>query len=252
MNPVPHYTWSFSSLGLFECPKKYELLRAKRLIESPKSEAGNEGARLHELIEAYIKGGELDPDIARWKRILDVYKTKDGKCEEEYAFKWIPFDPDKNPKENSVFKLPLNGTAEILNRCKGDDPDRWYLGYIDWMKIDGNKCEIADWKTGKVKVTKQLVLYAWVVMLAHPEVDTVKVTFHFLNYNDQVSDWFYRKDMVKMFKYFKDILDEIDNCYRTDVWFEVPGDIVKKTGRGQHCSYCPATLEHCSHGKETF
>jgi hypothetical protein len=120
------------------------------------------------------------------------------------------------------------------------------------MKIDGNKCEIADWKTGKVKVTKQLQLYAWVVMLAHPEVDTVKVTFHFLNYNDQVSDWFYRKDMGKMFKYFQDILDDIDNCYRTDVWFEIPGDIVKKTGRGVHCSYCPADKTHCSHGKETF
>jgi hypothetical protein len=250
MNKIPHYTWSFSSLGLFECPKKYELLRAKRLIESPKSEAGNEGARLHELIEAYIKGGELDPDIARWKRILDVYKEKDGKCEEEYAFKWIDYNLDTG-QDIGLIKY-VDDQAKLLVRCKGDDPDRWYLGFIDWMKIDGNKCEIADWKTGKVKVTKQLQLYAWVVMLAHPEVDTVKVTFHFLNYNDQVSDWFYRKDMDKMFKYFQDILDDIDNCYRTDVWFEIPGDIVKKTGRGVHCSYCPATLEHCSHGKETF
>ena len=243
MNPVPHYTWSFSSLGLFECPLKYALLRAYKVIESPKSEAGNEGARLHELIEAYIKGGELDPDIARWKRILDVYKAKDGKCEEEYAFKWIDYHPSDYDQDY---------TEKRLVRCKGDDPDRWYLGFIDWMKIDGNKCEIADWKTGKVKITKQLQLYAWVVMLAHPEVDTVKVTFHFLNFNDQVSDWFYRKDMEKMFKYFQDILDEIDNCYRTDVWFEIPGDIVKKTGRGIHCTFCPATLEHCSHGKETF
>jgi hypothetical protein len=250
MNPVPHYTWSFSSLGLFECPKKYELLRAKRLIESPKSEAGIEGARLHELIEAYVKGGELDPDIARWKRILDVYKAKDGKCEEEYAFKWVDYSVIIHgmPTVTRTF----DGKAQILARCKGDDPDRYYLGYIDWMKIDGNKCEIADWKTGKVKVTKQLQLYAWVVMLAHPEVDTVKVTFYFLNYNDQVSDWFYRKDMEKMFKYFKDILEEIDNCYRTDVWFEIPGDIVKKTGRGIHCSYCPTTMKHCSHGKEEF
>ena len=252
----PKYTWSFSSLGLFECPKKYELLRAKRLIESPKSEAGNEGARLHELIEAYIKGGELDPDIARWKRILDVYKAKDGKCEEEYAFKWVKRStlPEFYPptKQDIHVRNVNSDDCDVLVRCKGDDPQRWYLGFIDWMKIDGNKCEIADWKTGKVKVTKQLVLYAWVVMLAHPEVDTVKVTFHFLNYNDQVSDWFYRKDMDKMFKYFQDILEEIDNCYRTDVWFEIPGDIVKKTGRGQHCSYCPTSLEHCSHGKETF
>jgi hypothetical protein len=242
MNEVPHYRWSFSSLGLMTCPKQYELVRAKGLIKSEESKAGNEGARLHELIEKYIRDDVWDPELARWKRVLDIYKAKNGICEAGYSFKWLAHFPVRFEgwyKENK------------LVRCSDEDPDRWYTGYIDWMKIDGDSCEIADWKTGKVKITKQLQLYAWVVMTAHPEVNKVKVTFHFLNYSDQVSDWFYRKDLDKLFEPFKETLEDIDRCYRFDVWPENPGDM-QKNGRGGNCRFCPITEEHCSHGKEKF
>ena len=243
MNEVPHYRWSFSSLGLMDCPKKYELVRAKGVVKGEESKAGNEGARLHELIEKYIRDDKWDPELARWKRVLDIYKAKNGVCEAGYSFKWVSkFAPDV-----------ISDSQEYeLVRCEDTDPDRWYTGYIDWMKIDGDSCEIADWKTGKVKITKQLQLYAWVVMTAHPEVNKVKVTFHFLNYSDQVSDWFYRKDLDKLFDPFKETLDLIDTFYRVDIWPEIPGDIVKKTGRGAHCTYCPVTKQHCSNGKEVF
>lgn len=240
MNLIPHYRWSFSSLGLFECPKKYELLRAKEIVKGEKSAAGDEGARLHELIEGYIRDNKWDPELARWKRVLDIYKAKDGICEAGYSFKF--------PTIIDAFERNYNSIIS----CHDTDPGRWYTGYIDWMKIDGDSCEIADWKTGKVKITKQLQLYAWVVMTAHPEVNKVKVTFHFLNYGDQVSDWFYRKDLDKLFKPFRESLEEIDSCYHSDVWFEVPGEIQKSTGRGSHCRFCPVTSEHCSHGKEVF
>ena len=254
MNEVPHYRWSFSSLGLMSCPKHYELVRAKGVVKSEESKAGNEGARLHELIEGYIRDDKWDPELARWKRVLDIYKAKNGVCEAGYSFKWVPkdkFELDVNsyPDEELVTYNPDRN--QFLIRCEDTDPDRWYTGYIDWMKIDGESCEIADWKTGKVKITKQLQLYAWVVMTAHPEVNKVKVTFHFLNYSDQVSDWFYRKDLDKLFEPFKETLDDIDRCYRFDSWPEMPGEI-QKNGRGASCRFCPITEEHCSHGKENF
>ena len=240
MNEVPHYRWSFSSLGLMNCPRQYELVRAKGLIKSEESKAGNEGARLHELIEKYIRDDKWDPELARWKRVLDIYKAKNGVCEAGYSFKFPTIADAYDKNYDSIIK------------CEDTDPDRWYTGYIDWMKIDGDSCEIADWKTGKVKVTKQLQLYAWVVMTAHPEVNKVKVTFHFLNYSDQVSDWFYREDMNKLFKPFQEILDDIDNCYRSNSWPEIPGDIQKSTGRGSNCRFCPVDNRFCSHGKEVF
>ena len=75
---IPHYRWSFSSLGLMDCPRKYELVRAKGTVKSEDSKAGNEGARLHELIEGYIRDDKWDPELARWKRVLDIYKAKNG------------------------------------------------------------------------------------------------------------------------------------------------------------------------------
>ena len=238
---IPHYRWSFSSLGLMDCPRKYELVRAKEIVKPEKSKAGDEGARLHELIEGYIRDDKWDPELARWKRVLDIYKAKNGVCEAGYSFKWVYCESDEFPRIENY----------ELVRCEDTDPDRWYTGYIDWMKIDGESCEIADWKTGKVKITKQLQLYAWVVMTAHPEVNKVKVTFHFLNYSDQVSDWFERKDLDKLFEPFKETLDDIDRCYRFDSWPEIPGEM-QKNGRGVNCRFCPVTKQHCSNGKEVF
>ena len=245
---IPHYRWSFSSLGLMTCPKQYELVRAKGAVNSEESKAGNEGARLHELIEGYIRDDKWDPELARWKRVLDIYKAKNGVCEAGYSFKWYQKMGDLN-----YLSFPSEDKPNlVLGRCEDTDPDRWYTGYIDWMKIhEDGYCEIADWKTGKVKITKQLQLYAWVVMTAHPEINKVKVTFHFLNYNDQVSDWFERKDLDKLFEPFKETLDDIDRCYRFDSWPEMPGEI-QKNGRGANCRFCPVTEEHCSHGKENF
>jgi len=261
MKEIPHYRWSFSSLGLMDCPKKYELVRAKEIVKSEKSKAGDEGARLHELIEGYIRDDKWDPELARWKRVLDIYKAKNGVCEAGYSFKLLSdLDYMQNGNADSVDQVVFDKDLNIsrpnshlgrLVRCSDEDPDRWYTGYIDWMKIDGDSCEIADWKTGKVKITKQLQLYAWVVMAAHPEVNKVKVTFHFLNYSDQVSDWFYRKDLDKLFEPFQETLDDIDNCYRFDSWIENPGEI-QKNGRGAHCRFCPIDSTLCSHGKEKF
>jgi hypothetical protein len=247
MNEVPHYRWSFSSLGLMTCPKQYELVRAKGTVKSEESKAGNEGARLHELIEKYIRDDIWDTELSRWKRVLDIYKAKNGVCEAGYSFKWA-YDQSTFKSEPLVYDEERMGG---LFRCEDTDPDRWYTGYIDWMKIDGDFCEIADWKTGKVKITKQLQLYAWVVMTAHPEVNKVKVTFHFLNHSDQVSDWFERKDLKKLFEPFKEILEDIDRCYLADVWLENPGDM-QKNGRGANCRFCPADNTVCSHGKEVF
>ena len=86
-------------------------------------------------------------------------------------------------------------------------------------------------------------------MTAHPEVNNVKCTFHFVNVPDQISEYYYRKDMDKLFQPFQDQLDEIDNWYRTDTWPEVPGNIQKTTGRGAHCRFCDVTNQYCSHGK---
>lgn len=243
MSQIPNYSWSFSSLGLFDCPKRYEIIRAKKLIVEPPSKAGTAGSDYHELIENYLRDGTWHNDLTPHKRILDHFKEQNGICEAGYAFKWVPFNGD-----NSIDGYWQESTNEVLARCEMDDPDTWYRGYLDWMKIDGDKCHVVDWKTGKVKITKQLQLYAWVVFMAHPEVNEVKCTFHWINHRDQHSDWFKREQMEELFAPFREKLTGIDLCYTNDNWPENPGEIMKKTGRGMNCTYCHVSDKFCSQG----
>jgi hypothetical protein len=226
MNAIPKYSWSFSSLGLMECPRKYELIRAKKIIQSPPSTAGDEGSRIHKLIEEYFNEDKWDDELLKWKRLLQTYKEKGGQAEAEYAF------------------------TNDLVRCEMADPKVWFRGIIDWLKLDleNGTAEVVDWKTGRVKPSKQMQLYAWVLFLAHPEINRVKCTFHWINHNDQLPAWFERKDLDKYFAHFQEILETIDNCYETDTWMEIPGEIQKSTKRGANCRFCPVTREHCSEG----
>jgi hypothetical protein len=211
------------------CPKKYELVRAKKVVTSPPSASGDEGTRVHALIEDYFNTGVMDPELVKYKRLLETYYAKGGTPEAEYAFKWIDNE---------------------LVRCEMDDPDVWFRAILDWEKVDedAKTAEVADWKTGKVKPSKQLQLYAWIIFLAHPEIEKVKCVFHWINFNDQLPQWFYRKDMQKLFEPFEEIIQQIDNCYMTDVWPAIPGEVQKSTGRGANCRFCPVTREHCPEG----
>ena len=244
-NNIPKYSWSFSSLGLMKCPRQYEIVRAKKIIQSPPSAAGDEGSRIHKLIEDYFNEDKWDDELLKWKRLLQTYKAKGGVAEAEYAFKWV------NSGEHENYLGHPSDDERCLVRCEMDDPDVWFRGIIDWLKLDfeHGTAEVVDWKTGRVKPSTQMQLYAWVLFLAHPELNRVKCTFHWINHNDQLPAWFERKDMDKHFAPFQEILETIDNCYETDTWMEIPGEIQKSTKRGSNCRFCPITPEHCSEGK---
>lgn len=245
-NAVPKYSWSYSSLGLMECPRKYELIRAKKIVASQPSTAGDEGSRIHKLIEDYFNEDKWDDELLKWKRLLETYKAKGGEAEKEYAFKWVS-QTEHSPEDGGAYDL--NRDAYLV-QCEMSDKDVWFRAILDWVKLDKENgvAEVADWKTGRVKPSKQLQLYAWIIFLAHPEINRVKCTFHWINHNDQLPQWFDRKDMIKLFQPFQEILENIDNCYETDTWIEIPGEIQKSTKRGANCRFCPVTQEHCSEG----
>lgn len=224
MDTVPFYSWSYSSLGLFTCPKRYEIVRAKKLIVEPQGKAASDGVAIHELIESYLRDGIWDDRLLKYKRLLDHYRDKEGECEVGYHFK------------------------KGFIRCEADDPECWVRSYIDWQKIKDDEAELVDWKSGRVRPTKQLGFYAFLVMTAHPQVEKVKSTFHWINYNDQITEWYSRKDMERLYAPFKETLDQIDICYINDIWIENPGEPNKYTSRGENCRFCHVTQEYCSHG----
>lgn len=224
-----------------KCPRTYELVRAKKIIPSPPSAAGDEGSRVHALIEDYFNDKGMVDELFKYRRLLESYYNKGGRAEVEYAFKWVT---DITQFDNYLdYAIPEN-----IQRCEMDDPEVWFRAILDWVKVDGKEAEVADWKTGKVKPSKQLQLYAWIIFLAHPEVEKVKCVFHWINHNDQLPQWFYRKDFDKLFQPFKEILDQINHCYTTDKWISIPGDLNKYSKRGNNCRYCPVDTRHCEHG----
>ena len=212
-------------------------MRAKKILKEPSSVSGDEGSRVHALIEEYFLNDKWNDELLPYKRLLNLYKEKGGRPEAEYAFKWVVdvCDPEYDSKK--------------LVRCEMDDPNCWFRAILDWVKVDGEFAEVADWKTGKVKPTKQLQFYAWVIMLAHPEVKKVKGTFHWINYKDQLSDQFTREQFEEgvLFEPFHEKLSAIDQCYETDEWRANPGQIGKQ-GRGWNCTFCLVTKDHCEYG----
>lgn len=216
MSTIPFWSWSFSSLSMYEsCPKKYEIIRVKKVISDIPGKAAEEGTRIHTMIENYLMHDTWDDELLKWKTLLQIVKDKHGQCEVGYHFK--------------------KGMA----RCEAKDPECWIRSYIDWIKVEGETAELIDWKTGRVKHTKQLAFYAWLVFQAHPEVQQVKGTFHWINHNDHISEWFYRKDLNKLFDPLDEIIQQINISRSNDIWPE----------SGNGCKWCPVTKEHCSRGK---
>lgn len=231
--PNLKYSWSYSSLSMFNsCPKKYEIIRVKKLVTDPPGKAAEEGTRMHTMIEEYLRDDKWDNELLPYKRLLTIVKEKKGVCEEGYHFKWIT-ELGEHPAGTPVYE------KRTLVRCEADDPNCWVRSYLDWHKIDGTTAEIIDWKTGKVKPSSQLGFYAWLLFTAHPELERVKSTFHWINRSDQLSEWYDRADMERLFKPFADSLQQLEYCLTSDVWPETPND---------WCKYCPVTKEHCSYG----
>lgn len=229
------YSWSFSALSMYEsCPKKYEIIRAKKIVSDPPGKAADEGTRMHTMIEEYLRDGKWDDELLPYKRLLTLVKAKEGVCEEGYHFKRLYKYPE--------FPTSIDHKPEYeLVRCEADDPECWVRSYLDWHKIDGETAEIIDWKTGKVKPSKQLGFYAWLIFTAHPEIKRVKCMFHWINKSDSLTEWYTREDMPRVFRHFQDLLDQLEHSFESDVWPENPNN---------YCKYCPVTSAHCSNGHD--
>jgi len=222
-NPAPvgkEWTWSYSSLELFKsCPKKYQILRHDKIMVEPPGKAAEMGSQVHESIENYLKTGVFTADLLKWEKLLRVVYEEQGECEKEYAL-------NKN-LEQVTFKAK----------------DVWCRAIIDWIKIDGTKCKVIDWKTGRVNPSKQLQFYAWMVFTCHPEVEEVEATFHWINHKDHLTETYYRADKDSYFDYFGNTIRSINGSMLSATWPEQ---------KGFHCRWCVVTKEYCSNGRGDF
>jgi hypothetical protein len=166
---MPKYTWSYSSLSLFQqCPHKYYRLRVKKDIVEPPTEHLSYGLEVHKCAEDYIgKGTPIPAKHEFIKKHLDALNNIPGTklCEERL------------------------GLTENLDPCGFFDKEVWWRGVADLIIMQEDKAYVIDYKTGKSAKyadTKQLELLALAIFKHYPKVKKVKAGLLFLVADDFV------------------------------------------------------------------
>lgn len=210
------YTWSYSSLGLFQqCPKKYYHLRVVKDHKEPETEALSYGKLVHESAEFYIKEGRpIPPQFSFIQEPLDSLKKLGGTylCEHKM------------------------GLTRDLEPCDFFAPDVWWRGVADLIIIDGNRAHLVDYKTGKSSKyadTKQLEILSLAMFKHFPELASIKAGLLFLVASDLVKVKYVRsEESVPWVKWLNDT-KQLEAAYVNDVWNARPNFSCKQ--------YCAVT-----------
>ena len=217
---MPDFTWSYSSLGLFQqCPKKYYHLRVVKDIVEPETEHLTYGKMVHEAAEKYIRDGVPVPEKFSFRTpVLDVLKDIPGRkfCEHKM------------------------GLTEDLEPCGFFDKNVWFRGVADLIIIQDNLAHIVDYKTGKSSQyadTKQLELMALCVFKHFPLVERVKAGLAFVVCEDFVRAHYIKHDSPDKWIKWVQETDKLSAAHENAVWNAKPNFTCKK--------FCP--VKDCEH-----
>lgn len=201
------YTWSYSSLGLFQqCPKKYYHLRVAKDYKEPETDALMYGKQLHEAAELYIgKGTPLPPQFGFIKNMLDLLKTlgEGGEFLCEYRM----------------------ALTRDLKPCDFFAKDVWWRGVADLVIIKDNKAYLVDYKTGKSSRyadTKQLEILALALFKHRPDLKLVKGGLLFLVANDFVKVDYDSSQQAEPWVKWLNETKQLEAAFENDVWNPKP------------------------------
>jgi len=204
---MPNYTWSYSSLGLFQqCPKKYYHLRVAKDYKEPETDALLYGKRLHEAAELYIgKGTPLPLQFGFIKNMLDLLKTlgEGGEFLCEYRM----------------------ALTRDLEPCDFFAKDVWWRGVADLVIIKDDKAYLVDYKTGKSSRyadTKQLEILALALFKHRPDLKLVKGGLLFLVANDFVKVDYEDSQQAEPWVKWLNETKQLEAAYENEVWNPKP------------------------------
>ena len=207
--------WTYSQLEAFEtCPKKFYHLRVARDVVEPPNEYSAWGERVHTAMENRVRDGVALPEgMEQWEGIAAKLAALPGAklCEQKMAL-------DKNFQ-------PV------------DWKQAWSRGIADLLVIHGDKALVIDHKTGKRKLSEQLMLYALYAFAYYPEVEEVGACFVWLKEKKMDKEVFSRQDIPKMWSEFLPRVARLESAYEKDKWLAKPSGLCK--------GWCPVTS--CEH-----
>lgn len=188
--------WTYSQLDKFEtCPRQFYHVRVKRDIVEPPTEHTIWGEKVHTAFENRIKDDTPLPEgMQQWEPFATKLANMPGekKCEEQMAV-------DKN------FQPAPWKSA-------------WTRGIADLLVLHGKSAVVMDYKTGKRKLTEQLMLYAGYTFAHYPEVATVTTGFVWLKDKKVDKETFGREDVPKIWNTFLPRVRKLELAYERDAW----------------------------------
>jgi DNA helicase II / ATP-dependent DNA helicase PcrA len=217
---------SYSQIATFlACPLHYKLRYILNFPSTP-SPALSYGISVHSSLRDILLGNrsgeKIDNEII--KNILKKNWIRDGYSGKTHEQKTY------DQAEKILFEFWKNYEKEKPNTVGIEAPFNFWLGKvkaggrIDRVdKLDGNKIEIIDYKTGKNMLTDkkaqddlQLSFYALAATEVHDQIfgkkpDEVVLTLHYLEPNEKVSTMRTKEDLENAKKKILDIVSEIEN-----------------------------------------
>ena len=208
---VPKYTWSYSSLSLFQqCPRKYYRLRvAKDIVEPPQAHL-DYGTAVHKAAEEYVCCAKPIPEKYGFIRPhLDVLVQLPGEKLCEYEM----------------------GLTKDFEPCGFKDPNVWFRGIADLLIINGDHARLIDYKTSKSSQyadIKQLELLALMTFKHFPKITRIKAGLVFLVASDLVKAEFDADLQDSSWQKWIPEIERLEKAYETDVWNAKPNFTCKK------------------------
>jgi len=206
-------THSYSSIKLFEnCPLRYYRQRIIKDVSDQGGEASKYGERIHALLEARLKGSEIDQEVV----------TYDPLCA----------SVEKLAREGELHiekELVLN---ENLHPTGWWDSDAWLRSKLDVLVLRGPDAVVMDWKTGKRNPDFfQMQIFAAQVFKHYPEVHRVRTSLVWLKTLEMDTEMYTRVNINSAWAEIMARIQRIHDAYTNDNWPARPSGL---------CKFCPA------------
>ncbi len=213
------------------CPKRYKFRYIDRIRTDEENIEAFMGKRVHECLEKLYrelinsKKNSLKQILSfyekRWKkkwhkniRIVNKEFSKDHyfktgqRCIEDYYKRYHPFDQQRTIGLELSVKIPLNG---------GDNP-YFMTGIIDRLAYCGNGVyEVHDYKTSstlpdsaRLEQDRQLPLYQLAVEEMWRDVKEVRLIWHFLAFDKELSSSRSPEELTLLKKEVRDTINRIE------------------------------------------
>jgi hypothetical protein len=195
--------WTFSQLEKFEtCPKQFYHVRVAKDVIEPQTEATLWGSKVHTAMEDRIRDGTPLPEgMEQWEGFAKQICAMPG---EKLAEEKMALDKSFQPAEWD---------------------NAWTRGIADMLIVHGNKAATLDYKTGKRKLTHQLMLYAAYTFAYYPEVETVTTGFVWLRDKKIDRETFTRADIPTIWGTFLPKVRKLEIAYEKDKWIARPSGL---------------------------